>query len=89
MIPHIDVTLVHENKMASISFQEMPTIKTQGTFMFSKRQLVKWFGIASTIMLVIAAITPDTINIPLNWRPWVYLTAIFWIFAFCTGTFNS
>lgn len=80
MITHIGVPLSH---------REMSTIKTQGTFMFSKRQFVKWFGIASTIMLVIASIAPDTLNIPLNWRPWFFLTAIFWVFAFCTGFFNS
>jgi hypothetical protein len=82
-------TLSHEKKADTKPLYEMPNVNVQGTSMFSKRQFLKWFGRASTIILILAAIFPDTLSVPLNWRPWVFLTSIFWVFAFCTGFFNS
>jgi hypothetical protein len=54
----------------------------------SVRRILKWFGAIWTVMLSAAAIIPDTFGIPANLQPWVFLTAIFWIFAFCAGMFD-
>ena len=68
--------------------RETPRVKTQGDVMFSKRRLLKWFGILSTLLIGAAAIAPDTFGIPLDLRPWVFLTSIFWLVTFCAGFFN-
>jgi hypothetical protein len=88
MATHIGVTSSHEKRMDLSPLQKETNSKTQGYFMFSKRLFLKWFGMASTILLALAAVSPDTLNAPLNWRPWVFLSSIFWVFAFCTGFFS-
>lgn len=72
----------------SLAHREPPRVKTQGNAMFSKRRILKWFGILSTMALGAAAIAPDAFGIPLDLRPWVFLTSIFWLLAFCAGFFN-
>jgi len=56
--------------------------------MSSKGRLLKWFGILSTVILGAAAFAPDTFNVPLSFRPWIFLTFTFWFCAFCAGFFN-
>jgi hypothetical protein len=65
-----------------------PEEKTQGDSIFSPRRLSKWFGLLSTIALGAAAFAPDIFNVPLHFRPWFFITFIFWFFAFCAGVFN-
>jgi hypothetical protein len=60
----------------------------QGDRMLSKRRLLKWFGLASTLVLSAGALAPNMFGIPLAWRPWVFLASIFWIFALVTGMFS-
>lgn len=57
--------------------------------MLFKRMLLKWFGFAATLILFTAALAPDVLKVPLNWRPWVFVTSIFWFLAFCAGIFNE
>lgn len=54
----------------------------------SVRRIVKWFGAISTVLLSIVALAPNTFWIPANLQPWVFLTAIFWVLAFCAGMFD-
>jgi hypothetical protein len=53
-----------------------------------KRRIWKWLGYASTAILLFGAVAPQTLNIPLQWRPWVFLVSILWIFLFSTGSFS-
>jgi len=66
-----------------------PRSRTEGKSMSFIRHLVKWFGVLSTVALGAAAFTPATFNMPINFRPWVFVTFIFWFFAFCAGFFNA
>jgi hypothetical protein len=50
--------------------------------------LLKWFGALSTVLLGAAALAPNAFGIPLGVQPWVFLTSIFWSFAFCAGVFE-
>ena len=53
------------------------------------RRFLKWFGRLSMLALGAAALSPNTFNVPLNDRPWVFVIFIFWFVAFCAGFFNS
>jgi hypothetical protein len=48
----------------------------------------RWFGAISTTILCAAALAPNAFGIPLSVQPWVFLTSIFWSFAFCAGVFD-
>jgi len=72
----------------SLVLRETPRVKSQGDVMFSKSRLLKWFGILSTLLIGAAALAPDAFGIPLDLRPWVFLTSIFWLLAFCSGFFD-
>ena len=76
---HADVIMVHYE----------PRAATQGDSMSIFRRLLKWFGLLSTLVLGALAFSPNTFNVPLSLRPWIFLTFIFWLFAYCAGTFNS
>jgi hypothetical protein len=54
----------------------------------SGHRLLKWFGALSTALLCAAALAPNVSGIPAGLHPWVFLTAIFWSFAFCAGMFD-
>jgi hypothetical protein len=64
-------------------------LKKQDHALFSRRQILKGFGICSTVLVEAAALVPSVFGIPLGLRPWVFLVSIFWFVAFCTGMFNS
>jgi len=53
-----------------------------------KRRFWKWFGYASTVILSVGAVTPQTFDIPILWRPWIFLASVLWLFLFSTGFFN-
>jgi len=82
------VSLSKNGKGNSLAYRETPRVKTEGDVMFSKRRILKWFGILSTLLIVAVAIAPNTFGIPLDLRPWVFLTSIFWLFASCAGFFT-
>jgi hypothetical protein len=48
----------------------------------------KYFGVFSTVLLGVATLTPDVFRIPATFRPWVFVTFVFWSFLFCTGQFS-
>jgi hypothetical protein len=76
---------VEENRLAMRVTTEL---KKQEAVTLSWRQIWKWFGILSTLSIGAAALVPDAFGIPAGVQPWVFLTAIFWVFAFCAGMFN-
>ena len=51
--------------------------------------LQKWFGAVSTLLILAAALTPDTFRIPNSLRPWIFLGALLWYFIFAAGIFSS
>jgi hypothetical protein len=67
---------------------ETTEVKIQGEAIFSKRQILRRFGILSTLLIGLASLAPDVFGIPLDLRPWVFLTSIFWFLAFCSGIFD-
>ncbi len=54
-----------------------------------KHRLLKWFGRLSTFVLGVAAFAPNILHISAGFRPWVFVTFTFWVFAFCAGMFNA
>ena len=44
-----------------------------------------WFGLVSTLALVVVAVTPATFGIPTAGRVWVFLVAVFWMLLWTTG----
>ncbi len=70
------------------TLHEKTEVKIRGDAIFSKRRILKWFGILSTLLMGAAALFPDAFRIALDLRPWVFLTSIFWILAFCAGFFD-
>ena len=62
--------------------------KEQSNLSISKRRVPKWFGAFSTALIGAAALAPNVFGIPSNLEPWVFLTSIFWFFAFCAGMFD-
>lgn len=85
--------VLHTSHSASVE-ETLPAMRVttelhrQHSALFSRRQIWKWFGILSTLLLGAAALVPDVFGIPATIQPWVFLTAIFWVFAFCAGIFN-
>jgi hypothetical protein len=45
----------------------------------------KWFGVVSTLAMVVVAVTPATFHIPTVDRVWVFLAAVFWMLLWTTG----
>jgi hypothetical protein len=52
------------------------------------RRLVKWFGVFSTALIGALALLPDAFGVPANLQPWLFVTSIFWVLAFCAGMFD-
>jgi len=77
---------VKENRLAIRATTEL---KKQDNALFSRRRILKGFGICSTLLIGAAALVPSMFGIPVGLRSWVFLTSIFWFFAFCAGMFNS
>jgi hypothetical protein len=71
-----------------LDIRETVVLKKSRSVFISWHQVMKWFGIISTVLLSAAALAPDAFGIPANLQPWVFLTAIFWVLAFCAGMFD-
>ena len=69
--------LSKNEKENSRAHRETTKLNTQGDVMFSRRRILKWFGILSTLLIGAAALVPDAFGIPLDLRSWVFLTSIF------------
>ena len=52
------------------------------------RFLLKWLGGIATILLAVAAFSPNTVDIPLAARPWLFMAFIFWSITICSGVFT-
>jgi hypothetical protein len=65
-----------------------PAGMAQGNSMSFKRRLLNRLVLLSTLILGAAAILPDVLHVPASWRPWVFVIAIAWLFAFCAGMFD-
>jgi hypothetical protein len=50
---------------------------------FSKLAL---YGFTLTILLV--SIMPNSFNVPIGLRPWIFLVSIMWIYVFSSGAFK-
>jgi hypothetical protein len=74
-----------ENRLA---IRVTTELNQQHITLFSRRQIWHWFGILSTLLIGAAALAPNAFGIPADLQPWVFLTSIFWFFAFCAGMFD-
>ncbi len=79
-------TVVEKKNNIDIHATAGITIKDKS--IVSGRRIFKWFGVISTVLLSAAALAPNIFRIPANLQPWVFLTAVFWFLAFCSGMFN-
>ncbi|HEX2998307.1 MAG TPA: hypothetical protein VHP14_26010 [Anaerolineales bacterium] len=52
------------------------------------RPILKWFGILSTLAWGVAALSPETLRVPVHLQGWTFLVFIAWFFAYCAGAFN-
>ena len=57
--------------------------------MKSKFSLSKLAGILSTVGLVAASVAPNTFNIPIPMRPWIFMFTIAWTLLVVSGVFSS
>jgi hypothetical protein len=73
-----DVTMV---RYVSVRNQEPPLVR-------SLRPIVKWFGFLSTVAWGVAALSPETLRVPVHLQGWVFVISILWFFAYCAGFFN-
>ena len=83
---HVPLSKNGKEKLHTLS--ETTEVKIRGDAIFSKRRILKWFGTLSTLLIGAAALAPDAFGIPLDLRPWVFLTSIFWLLVFCSGFFD-
>jgi hypothetical protein len=90
MITHSTSTTSHVpyTEENNVDIRSTTGLAKEDTAIVSVHRIIKWFGATSTILLSAAAIAPDTFRIPTNLQPWVFLTAIFWVLAFCAGMFD-
>lgn len=65
-----------------------PGKRIEGRFVRAIRPILKWFGFLSTFAWGVAALSPDTFQVPQPLQGWVFLIFIVWVFAFCAGLFN-
>ncbi len=54
-----------------------------------KSRILQWFGRLSTLALGVAVFAPNMLHISAGFRPWIFVTFILWVVAFCAGMFNS
>jgi hypothetical protein len=73
-----DVTIVHYVPVKNL---ERPVIH-------ALRPIVKGFGLLSTIIWGVAALSPETLQVPEPLQGWVFAISILWFFAYCAGFFN-
>lgn len=57
--------------------------------MKTKLSLSKLTGILSTAALITASIAPNTLNIPMSLRPWIFMGAVAWALLIVSGVFSS
>lgn len=53
-----------------------------------KSKSLKWIGIFSTILLNAAALSPNSFNVPIQVRSWLFVFNIIWFVLVCSGIFT-
>jgi hypothetical protein len=71
-----------------IVVQYEPEKKAERRFVQFLRPIVKWLGLLATLAWGVAALSPETLRVPVHLQGWVFLIAIAWFFAYCAGVFN-
>jgi hypothetical protein len=61
----------------------------RGTAVFSIRQILRLLGLSVTVALAALAFMPTYFQVPVDWRGWIFLAFIGWLFAFCAGFFDA
>ena len=56
--------------------------------MKTKLSLSKLIGIRSTAGLAAASVAPNTFNIPVAMRPWLFMFTIAWALLLASGVFS-
>lgn len=56
--------------------------------MKTKLSLSKLAGILSTVGLAAASVAPNTFNIPVPMRPWLFMITIAWALLLASGVFS-
>jgi len=56
--------------------------------MKTKLSLSKLAGVLTTAGLITASVAPNTLNIPLSMRPWVFMFTIAWTLLIISGVFS-
>ena len=89
MITHSISPLSHVNEQENnLDIRAKARLAKENNAILAKRRILKWFGAISTILLGAATLAPDPFGIPAKLQPWVFLTAILWLLAFCAGMFD-
>jgi len=57
--------------------------------MKEKNNIQKIAGIFSTVALLTASVSPNTMHIPIQIRPWIFLFTIAWITLMVSGVFTE
>jgi hypothetical protein len=65
-----------------------PGVAIPGKFAQFMRRPLKVFGFVSTAAWTVAALAPNTFNVPQNFRGWFFVIWVFWFFGYCAGLFN-
>jgi hypothetical protein len=85
---HSTVSRVPYEEEKYIDIPVTAASKKEQNTVVSPHRIFKWFGAIVSILLSVAALAPATFRIPENLRPWVFLPAVFWVLAFCSGMFD-
>lgn len=65
-----------------------PQEETETEKLSLRQRFLQWFGRLVMLALGAAAFFPNTLHLSAGARPWIFVTLILWIFAYCTGIFN-
>jgi hypothetical protein len=54
-----------------------------------KRRLEKLAVYGFTLTILFVSVMPNTFNVPVFLRPWIFLFSIMWVYVFSSSGFNS
>lgn len=58
-----------------------------GKLSFGQR-LLQWFGMLSAVALGAATFAPSALHISSGFRPWIFVSFLLWVVAYCAGMFH-
>jgi hypothetical protein len=85
---HSVVSRVPYEEEKHLDIAVTPALEKEHNTVVGAHRIFKWFGAIVSILLSVAALAPATFRIPENLQPWVFLAAVFWVLAFCSGMFD-